>query len=103
MTGWRVSRASADATRAGLVGPLGPHAAAAAVQDDEERPARAEDDVVRAGRAHARAAQQLPADGPQPGDDRFDGSHLAHGPEPGDHGKSTDAHGEAIDLPFVAH
>jgi hypothetical protein len=88
---------------AGLVGPLGPHAATAAVQDDEEGSARAEDDVIGAAGAHARAAQQLPAHGAQPGDDRFDGSRFAHGTQPGDHGKSADAHGEDIDPPFVAH
>ena len=56
--------------------------------EDEEHPARAEDDVVGAGGAHARAAQQLPADGPQAGDDAST-DPLARGPEPGDHGKST--------------
>ena len=72
------------------------------MQDEEEDPAGAEDDVIRAGR-RPRAGGAASASRPAPvGDDRFDGSHFAHGAEPGDHGKSTNAHGQAIDLPFVA-
>jgi hypothetical protein len=58
--------------------------------------------VVEARGADARAAQQMPAVGPEAREDVFH-RDLAR-PESGDHDKSTgDAHDRDIGAPFVAH
>jgi hypothetical protein len=85
-----------------LVGPFGPQGAAAAAHHDEAHAAGPQDDMIEPRGADARAAQEVPAVGPQLVDDVLDGDLDA--PEPGDDDKSAgDGHGPGIGRPFVAH
>ena len=77
-------------------------AAAAALRTRmRNTPPGPEDDMIQARGADARAAQQVPAVGPEAAEDIFDGD-LARS-ESGDHDKSTgNAHDRGIGAPFAA-